>query len=38
MGGAQEAMRTYRASTGGGDASQVASVQYIIKDNIQIKN
>ena len=38
MGGAQETMRTYRASTGGGDATQVASVQYIIKDNIQIKN
>ena len=38
MGGAQEAMRTYRASTGGGDASQVASVQNIIEDDIQIKN
>ena len=36
MGGAQEAMRTYRASTGGGDASQVASVEYIIKDNVQV--
>lgn len=36
MGGAQEAMRTYRASTGGGNASQVASVENIIEENIQV--
>lgn len=36
MGRAQEAMRTYRVSTGGGDASQVASVENIIEDDIQV--
>ena len=36
MGRTQEAIRSYRASTGGRDASQVASVQYIIEDDIQV--